>query len=398
MRNGVTGGDQPGLQARHESGILIRVGLTMAALAPALSTSVALQQPSPPDQEAGARLLAIGGEGFQIRKTDHYTLAYDTPYEALRPLIGRLEGTYDAIWRFCEASDLEVRPPGSRLEVLLFARYEDFSQYLAGIGLRSGSLAGVYDPLTNVSAFCHVESSPGLAQLNGQIEQIQKRLKRLKGRGSDASACERRENLRQHLSKLRLQRDALAKRFNRLVIQHEAAHQMLYNVGVHVRGADNPLWLTEGMACQFEIPQAGSTRPMGRINHLRLADFRDALGALPDVKSVSEEAYAKAFAERHLVPIVDLITDDELFAGQERDVAFRYAQAWALVYYLHHRHREEFVTYLRRLGTRKPGEHVARQRKIEEFESAFGKIDTLFQRTWITYMLELRFDRRAAGR
>jgi len=398
MRNSVTSVNQRGLQARHESRILIRVGLAMAALTAALSTSAASPPALPPDQEAAARLLTIGGEGFQIRETDHYTLAYDTPYEALRPLIGRLEGTYDAIWRFCEASDLEVKPPGSRLEVLLFARYEDFSEYLAGIGLRAGSVAGAYDPRTNVSAFCHVESSPGLAQITGQMEQVQKRLKRLNGQRSGSPARQRREHLQQHLSKLRLQRDALTKKFNRLVIQHEAAHQMLFNIGVHVRGADNPLWLTEGMACQFEVPQAGSTRPMRRINHLRLADFRDALGASPDVKSISEEVYEEALASRRLVPLVDLITDDELFTGQERDVVFRYAQAWALVYYLHHRNREEFVTYLRRLGTRKPGEHVARQREIEEFESAFGKPDEAFQRRWITYMLELRFDRREAGR
>ncbi len=398
MQNSVTSYTQRCLQARHRFRICMCVGLAVAALTATFSTSAASPPALLPDQEAAARLLTIGGEGFRIRETDHYTLAYDTSYEALRPLIGRLEGTYDAIWRFCEANGLGVRLPASRLEVLLFARYEDFAEYLAGIGLRAGSVAGAYDPRTNVSAFCHVESSPGLAQINGQIEQVQKRLKRLKGRESGASARERREHLRRHLSKLRLQRDALTKKFNRLVIQHEAAHQMLFNVGVHVHWADNPLWLTEGMACQFEVPQAGSARPMGRINHLRLADFRDALGASPDVKSFSEEVYEEALASRHLVPLVDLITDDELFTGQERDVVFRYAQAWALVYYLHHRHRKEFVTYLRRLGTRKPGEHVAWQRKIEEFESAFGKPDEAFQRRWITYMLELRFDRREAGR
>ncbi len=421
--------------------------------------------PSFPKERVGDDVAPVVGR-MQIRETDHFTIAYDTSYEALRPLIGRLEGTYDAILRFVAGSGLSSEAPTDRMEVILFNRHEDFTRYLAGIGLRGASVAGIYHQQSNVAAFCNMADNPDLQQITRRIEQFRKQLQQLEGKRSRAPGTRRRRReLRGHLSTLRLRRDALVKRFNRFVIQHEAAHQMFFNLGVHIHGADNPNWLVEGLACQFEVPQrqAGAPRTANlpvlaggqaaggmlsrdevagkhvpgpqstclpppaagevmpptrtpakrndvptqasrrtsgshttlRINHVRLGDFRDALHAAPNAKSISDDAYGKAFADGSFVSLADLISDPKLLGGH---VAFRYAQAWALVYYLQPTQRDAFVTYLRRLRTRTPGETAEPLREIDEFKSAFGEPDEAFQRAWVKYMLRLRFDRREAGR
>ena len=43
-----------------------------------------------------------------------------------------------------------------------------------------------------------------------------------------------------------------------VTVIHEATHQIAFNCGLHTRYADNPLWLTEGMALYFETPDLRS--------------------------------------------------------------------------------------------------------------------------------------------
>jgi hypothetical protein len=378
------------------SGIGPIVGLIVAVLILPLHVGAG---PPQPDPEAAASLLKVAGEGFRIHQTRHFTIAYDTQYEALRPLVGRLEGTYGAIRRFCSASDLGGEGHAGFLQVILFDRYDDFATYLSGIGRRAGSTAGIYNQQTNIAAFGNMADHPDFQRIIHQIERFGEQLGRLEERRSSSAATRaRRKDLQYQLSALRLQREGLAKRFNRLVVQHEIAHQMFFNMGVHVRGADNPNWLIEGLACQFEVPQAAATRPMSKINHVRLADFRDALKVAPNARSVPDEAYETAVKDGNPAPLVDFISDSELFTERGGKIAFRYAQAWALVYYLNREHRAAFVTYLHRLGKRRPGEAIERERELDEFRSAFGEPDDAFQRNWVNYMVKLRFDRREAGR
>src|SRR5213076_2929676 len=61
--------------------------------------------------------------------------------------------------------------------------------------------------------------------------------------------------------------------FNVATVVHEATHQIAFNSGLHTRQADNPLWLTEGMAMYFETPDLSSKsgwKTVGVLNDLRL--------------------------------------------------------------------------------------------------------------------------------
>ena len=375
------------------------LSLAAATLAWPASSRSESPPPLPPDEELAADLSKVAGEGFRIRETDHFTIAYDTPYEALRPLIGRLEGTYDAVARFCRDSGLHRDGPVARLQVILFDQHEDFARHLTGLGLPSATMAGIYNQQTNIAAFCNTLHAPSLKGVARRIDQIRSQLKRLKSQRPTSRATQRRRReLQRELSIVQTRRDVLVKRFNRFVIQHEAAHQMFFNLGVHVRGADNPTWLVEGLACQFEVPQAGSHGGLRRINHMRLADFRDALGVPPGVRELPEPACADALSSRRLVPLAELISRPELFSGRDDNIAFRYAQAWALVYYLDRAHREGFAAYLKGLSARTPGKVAGPEREIDEFQALLGAPDGESQRAWISYIGNLPYDPKEAGR
>ncbi len=66
---------------------------------------------------------------------------------------------------------------------------------------------------------------------------------------------------------------------NRSVVQHEAAHQLLYNFRVHNLESSwaNPQWLVEGLATLFEVPPGKHGAGAGVINQRRLGDIREPI-------------------------------------------------------------------------------------------------------------------------
>ena len=387
------------MQEEQRKSVRIRKYAAVAVLLPFLAMPVLFAQsppPTPPEDDAASRLLAVAGDGFQIRESDHFVIAYDTSYEAIRPLVGRLEGTYKALARFCKTCGINEPETGVRLEVILFDQHDDYSRYLESIGIESATMAGIYNQRTNIAAFCNTLNHPDLKGVAREIEQIQAQLERLGRQGP--SAHRRRQELSHRLSAYKTQRDAIVKRFNRFVIQHEAAHQMLFNLGVHVRGGDNPMWLVEGLACQFEVPQTSSPTGRLRINHMRLGDIRDALELPPRAKRAPARAYEQAVQAGRLASLVDLITQPDLFRGRDANIPNHYAEAWALIYYLHREHREALADYLGKVQAREPGRRIESERALDEFRAAFGEPDAEFERAWINGIVALRFDPAEAGR
>lgn len=364
---------------------------TIVVIGLLIPLSIAAAAPPGDDSSAGPR------DVFRTLNTDHYAIRYDTSYESLRPLIGRLEGTYDAVVRFCRANALGTDAPTRRLDVILFDRFEDFTKHLASVGLAGASIAGVYDQKSNVAAFCNMAASPDLQRITGAIKRLQAEWQQLDTAGSAASRG-RRKQLASNIQRLRLSRDELVRTFNRFVIQHEAAHQLLFNLGVHPRGANNPSWLTEGLACQFEVPQIGRGKVLMGINQVRLGDFREALGADASAQTVTADAVRQAAIDGNFVTLKALISRQGAFGGSGNQQAYRYAQAWALVYYLDRAWHDDFVTYIRGLSSRRAGQPVEPEHEIAAFAASFGEPDAAYEQTWIKYMLRLRYDPVAARR
>lgn len=378
----------------YEDGRMVFTGPIPAIIAVlGLLIPLSIAAAAPP--ESG---VAVGQrDNFRTLETDHFSIRYDTSYEALRPLIGKLEGTHDAVLRFCRVNALGAGAPSGQLDVILFDRFEDFTKHLASIGLADASIAGVYDQTTNVSAFCNMAAHPDLQRITQAIERLQTQWQRLDTAGSAASR-NRKKQVEDNIRRLRLSRDELVQTFNRFVIQHEAAHQLLFNLGVHPRGAANPSWLTEGLACQFEVPQIGPGKVLTGVNQVRLGDFRQALGAAAASQSVAADAVRQAEADGKYVSLKALILQRGVFSGSGDQQAYRYAQAWALVHYLDRAAHDGFVTYVRRLSSRQSGRSVEPPHEIAAFTASFGEPDAAFEQAWIKYMLNLRYDPASARR
>lgn len=367
----------------------------LVALSSMVSASFAL-----PEDKAGAeQFLEIVGEGFRVRETEHFAIAYETSYEVLRPLIGRLEGTFNAVQRFCEGRDLMITPLSDRLRIVLFDDSEGFRRFAVERGSPSAVASGVYWPDSNVAAFLNTLRLPEIQQISQQIERVVASSRRPAKRQRTAKASRaHKKALQRQASELRSQRDIIVERFNRFTIQHEAAHQVLFNFGVHKRNARNPVWLVEGLACQFEIPQTGKSGGTRQINQMRLGDLRNALGLADGVKKITEADYQTALKSKNIVSLQVLVTDPAVFTGADSNIVFRYAQAWGLVYFLSRERKAEFGRYIRSLANRPAEEALDSSKQLDYFVRFFGPAGNELEREWIESVAKLRFTPDSIGR
>lgn len=345
----------------------------------------------PPDPDLAAELLDLVGDGFSIQETDHFTIAYDTDRVTLTALTGRAEGTFKAFWEFCDALGVPVHPPERRMGIVLFDSYENYARHCAGAGGNASVMAGFYDHRTNLASFCNMLAQPALQGIVVQLDRVRAML------SEDLPSAQKR-HLRRQLTSLQAQLDAAVARFNRLVIQHEVAHQVGHNIGVHVRGAYNPPWFVEGLACQFEVAQSRSASGVARTNHARLADFRSALGLDAANQKCTDQHIDAALEDGRLIPLRQLVSSADVFAVEPERQLLRYAQAWSLVYYLQRERRAEFAQYVQALARRTPDDQMTEAARLNEFEQAFGPVDRAMERDWLENTALLRFNAREAGR
>lgn len=340
-------------------------------------------------------LRATVGETFSIHNTEHFVIAYDCSYSVLRPHVGRLEGIYDAALRFATACEMQPESAPTALPIIFFDRFSGFAEYARAMEIEPSQVAGFYHSSNNIAAFVNTANAPNLKAISDEIALAEKRLGELRGRPRD-DARSAVESLSRNIDLWRTQRDRLAEQYNRFVLQHEAAHQVLFNAGIHARTGANPQWLVEGLACQFEVPQS---HPKGRligINHVRLGDLRAALGVPPNRSTT--KGHPTHYDTSKLVPLDALLSEPGLFAATDVDRTTLYAQSWALVAYLHREFPDHFTRYLHRISQRRPGDARAGVTELEGFIAAFGDPDQQFLDNSLAWALKLRFDPQAAGR
>jgi len=349
----------------------------------------------PVDTAADAELLAIAGEGFTIHRTDHFVIAHNTSPEILKAFVTRAERTFDGVLRFCRTGGIPVTEPGHRLQMLFFDTPEGFVRYGRSIGFDQEGASGVYSPSHNRSAFFNTLNTPQLAELTRYVEDMENRLAVRPG-GAELPAADR-IAVQKHLQSVRSQRDRFVTRVNQLVVQHEMAHQVLYNIGVHTVGAQNPGWLLEGLACLFETPPTRSGAGFGAMNQMRLRDFRACL-TLADDNGPRMENLDRACRSGRLLPLKDLIADADLFSqGDNPQIVYVYAETWSLVHYMQRRHREKLAEYVRQVALRRPGQKFTAEQEIAAFEAVFGPIDEPLERRWLTFTLDLPYRPEEAG-
>lgn len=304
-------------------------------------------QPCSPE-ELAARLLEEFPTGFRIHQTANYVICYNTSTAYAQWCGGLYERLYRAFQGFWRTAGVKVDKPQFPLVALIFDGPASYHQHAGKeVGEAAASILGYYNIQTNRVT---------MYDLTGADE-----LRQYQPRGSSTA----------HINRILSQPAA-----ERLVatIVHEATHQLAYNSGLQTRLADNPMWVSEGIAIYFETPDLGSAkgwRGIGAVHPLHLNNFRQGL--------VNRPADALAV----------LLTDDARFRDA-RTAGEAYAESWALNYYLLRARRADYARYLSELAQQAPLVELSSQQRLAHFRRIFGDDLAELDRDFVRFMGRVR--------
>ena len=287
---------------------------------------------APLDKEQLAeRLLAEMGPGFRVHYSKHYVVIYNTTRTYARwcsSLLERLQKAFLAYWN---KKGCDVHKPVAPLAVLVFSDRNSYMRYAKKeLGPGGGNAIGYYSLFTNRIA---------MYDLTGMQELRRRNSKR--GTMHDITAL-----LNQRAAKPLV-----------ATIVHEATHQISYNCGLQTRLADNPAWLSEGLAMFFETPDLSSNRSwtgIGKVNYSRWDLFRK------NFNSGKEKTLEELVA-----------SDDRLH--EPRTAVDAYAASWAWTYFLIKWHPKEYTAYLNMLSEKPMLKRDDPQTRLADFRKYLGE-------------------------
>jgi hypothetical protein len=275
--------------------------------------------------ELGHALVDELGPRFEIVKTRHYVIATGAGPQYAEWCGDLFERLLDAFLAHWKGRGLDLHEPPGPLPAIVFPDERSFKTYAAADAGRFGAESkGYYSIRTNRIVLYDLTAGKGKKRATTTAE---------------------------------ITRRTAAAAFNVATVVHEATHQIAFNSEMHVRFADNPLWLTEGMAMYFEAPDAEGGyhfKSIGPINRPRYDRF---------------STFARRRRNRN--SLTTLISQTDRFTDS-RKAADAYAEAWALTYFLNAKHPDEYVAYLKRLEKKSPLIWDKAPARLADFQAAFG--------------------------
>jgi len=298
--------------------------------------------------QLGSRLVeegrAAGIEAdFHVHTTDNYVIAASTQEaysEWTSQLLERMKIAFQSYWK---NRRFELSPLASSLPVLILSNQSQFAK-MAEFDRTPASATGQGYYLVTANRIVLFD----LTAQNGDtpatnIAEVQRRAQRI-----PASVA---------------------------TVVHEATHQIAFNRGMHRRYADNPVWLTEGMAMYFEAPDLRSRRGwsgIGKVNASRLFRFREFLKS-----------------KRQPDSIETLVKDNSRF-GDADSAIDAYAEAWALTYFLIRTRIRDYTQYLKLVSQNQPLDWDEPEERLAEFQSVFGSDFAKLNRELLSFTRRLR--------
>lgn len=325
------------------------------------------------DAKSDKALLALAGKGFKLKHTPHYVIAYDTDDKTLKAFVNRVEPTYKAVTRFAEQLGLETTTPSQKLEILFFNEFPAYESYSKKLGFPGSQNApGFWTQSNNKSAFFNYGNSDVLKKLRNDAITAKEDGKRAVKSGAKVDF----RPIRAAEGRVKQQEE----RINCTVVQHEVAHQVLFNIGFHAKSVQaNPRWFVEGLAMMFETPPTGGSAGIGAVNQMRLGDWKSLKkkGALAEVDKV--------------------VTDPRLILPSNPNAAATYAQAWSLVHYLQRDRRKQFLEYVKSIRKREGDAVRSAGEELAAFEAAFGSLDSTLVSKYEAYLEKIDFKPLESG-
>jgi len=282
------------------------------------------------------------GRRFKVTQTEHYVICSNAGEEYTSWCGSLFERLWKGFERHWQDDELPLSDPETPLAAIVFANARQFA------------------------AYARKDEGPSLSTAKGYYSIRSNRIVLY-----DLTAGQKKRRIR---SALDVNKRMAAVEFNVATVVHEATHQIAFNRAVHTRYADNPLWLTEGMAMYFETPDLKSRdgwRTAGSINQGRLEQFRRTL------------------RRRKFGAIERLIGNDDRFRNPKL-ATDAYAESWALTHFLIKTRREAYVAYLGQLAQKPRLVWDNQEARIEQFQAAFGADLAQLNREFLAYVEQLR--------
>lgn len=261
--------------------------------------------------------------GFSVYRTAHYVIAHNTTDDYVKQVGLLFELLHKGFYAYWRNQGWRLPEPEFPLVALVFADHDDFLKHAtAEVGQTANVVIGYY----------HLSSNRMTTFNMPNLER------------------------------------------NVATIIHEATHQLAYNCGLQQRFADNPMWVSEGLAMFFESPDfksASRWRGIGHVNLVNLKRWREFQPSRPADS------------------LVTLLSDDQRFRSPDT-AGNAYAESWALTYYLLRTHREEYVKYLQKLSQGKPMVEMSARERLGLFEDIFGESVADIDKALVHYMRRVK--------
>lgn len=288
------------------------------------------------DEAAEGTLLSrTSSVSLRVYGSEHFVLfhaAQDTWARRMGELLEKAQTNFRASIR---QAGFETEPPGARLIWVCFRGMDDFDQYSRQSDQVDMTWTdGYYSARTNRVALV-LPSSVAPRQGDG-VE--------LAGSGRVAQFGPQPDS-----------RPAGDERLDPRWITHELAHQLSFNCGLQKRGVTYPLWLSEGLATNFESDNDGRFG-FGRDNPPR------------------RRTLLNAYTRGRLTSLRRFVMLDHLEAGGEAQARQDYAQCWGLYRFLSQERPAQLRQYLQGLKALEAGSRDGTELR-REFIEAFGPMD-----------------------
>ncbi len=286
------------------------------------------------EKEFQQRVLAKLPPGFEVRRTAHYLIFFETSRAYAQWCGSLFERLYMAFTNFWKRQKVEIKDPEFPLVAVIFNNKRSFDQF---------SREELGDAVRNVIGYYNLRSNwMVMSDLTGlSMEDQGTRIRTSK-----------------QIDKILSQPQGA---MIVTTIVHEATHQIAYNCGMHERMSDIPLWFVEGIAQFFETPDLRSAkgwRGIGAVNEPRLSRFLDYMDRRPADS------------------LKTLFIDDQRFRNSETALD-AYAEAWALTYFLIRQRNEQYVEYVRRMSQHNPMVKGDSEKRLKELRKVFGDLNRL---------------------
>lgn len=355
----------------YNANMLHALVLVLAALA---------QDPSvvtPPIPDA----LATYMPKAERHASDHYLVVSDAPPSAIANTLNALERTRASLLADLARRGLPATDPGMRHLAILFSDEGAFRRFAREVdGQALANTLGYYQPSSRRLQLFDPESTDAVREADATIAKNEAAIKarqdavnrmRASRLSRQEAAVAQREvdQARAKLASQRTQREAAVDDNLKVVVVHEATHQLLFECGVQSPTGLNPLWLAEGLAVAYETKDV---RRPGGPESMRDEPFG---------------TFRKALLSNGLMPVRLLVTTGVLPSGGGTQTALQaqedfYAQSCMLVRWCMLERPSEFKALLTACRDAKPG-----QTPETIFESCFGSIDSV-QRSYVLWLRE----------